>query len=146
MGTLTALRDDLNRVETQRRMRARIDALYPICRSITGDGVRASLEILSTDVPLEVHEVPSGTKVLDWTVPQEWNVHDAYIADVAGHRVVDFAESNLHLVSYSTPFRGRITRAELDGHLYSLPDLPKSVPYRTSDYDRSTGFLFSEDQ
>ncbi len=146
MGTLTALRDDLDRGAAQRRMRARLEALYPICRSITGDGVRASLEILGSDLPLEMHEVPSGTKVLDWTVPQEWNVHDAFIADVDGRRVVDFGESNLHLVSYSIPFRQRITRAELDGHLHSLPELPKSVPYRTAYYDASWGFCVSEQQ
>jgi aminopeptidase-like protein len=127
-------------------MLAHVDALFPICRSITGDGVRKSLDILGTDVPMEVYEVPSGTKVLDWTVPREWNVHDAYIADVDGRRVVDFGRSNLHLVGYSIPVRGRFTRAELDEHHHSIPERPDVVPYRTSYYHETWGFCLSDAQ
>ena len=82
-------------------MHALVERLYPLCRSITGDGVRATLDIVGEYVPLEVHEVPTGTQVLDWTVPQEWNIRDAYIADSAGNRVVDFAASSLHVLGYS---------------------------------------------
>src|SRR5258708_32153950 len=87
---------------------ALVQELYPICRSITGDGVRKTLEIMSRYAPITVHEVPSGTKVLDWTVPNEWNIRDAWIEDDHGKRVVDFRASNLHVVSYSRPIRERM--------------------------------------
>ena len=117
-----------------------IERLYPVCRSLTGDGVRETLRVLGEVAPIEVHEVPSGTPVLDWTVPDEWNVRDAYVADADGVRVVDFQRSNLHLVGYSAPFRGTLTLEELRPHLHSLPDQPSRVPYRTSYYDRNWGF------
>ena len=86
--------------------------LYPICRSITGDGVRRTLEIVDREIGgLEVHEVPTGTQVLDWTVPREWNVRDAWVADAAGRRVIDFQASNLHLVGYSVPVRATVSLA-----------------------------------
>src|SRR5918992_1598123 len=88
-----------------REMHDLIADLYPLCRSITGQGVRETLRILQKRVPLEVHEVPSGTQVFDWTVPKEWNIHDAYIQDASGHRVVDFQRSSLHVVSYSRPIK-----------------------------------------
>ncbi len=94
-------------------MIALVKELYPICRSITGDGVRATLEVIGRIVPLTVSEVPSGTKVLDWTVPDEWNIRDAYIADASGRRLVDFTESNLHVVSYSMPVASLMTLDEL---------------------------------
>jgi aminopeptidase-like protein len=122
---------------------ALVEELYPICRSITGEGVRRTLEILRRIVPLEVHEVASGTQVLDWTVPPEWNIRDAWIKDSRGRRVVDFRRSNLHVVSYSIPVRRRISRAELEAHLHSLPDHPEWIPYRTSYYDESWGFCLA---
>jgi aminopeptidase-like protein len=119
--------------------------LYPICRSITGDGVRRTLEIVDREVGgLEVTEVPTGTQVLDWTVPREWNVRDAWVADAAGRRVIDFQASNLHLVSYSTPVRARLSLAELKEHLFTLPDQPDLVPYRTSYYAERWGFCASQ--
>jgi aminopeptidase-like protein len=118
--------------------------LYPICRSITGDGVRRTLEIIDREIGLEVHEVPTGTQVLDWTVPREWNVRDAWVADPSGERVIDFQASNLHLVSYSAPVRTTIGLAELKQHLFTLPDHPDWVPYRTSYYAERWGFCASQ--
>ncbi|GAA2650005.1 DUF4910 domain-containing protein [Streptomyces aculeolatus] len=126
-------------------MHALVERLYPICRSITGDGVRATLEIVGEYVPLRVHEVPTGTRVLDWTVPQEWNVRDAWIADAAGRRVVDFAASSLHVLGYSVPVSATLPLSELRGHLHTLPDQPTLVPYRTSYYEPRWGFCLAQD-
>ncbi len=126
-------------------MMALVEDLYPLCRSITGDGVRATLATVSRRLPspLTIHEVPTGTNVLDWTVPKEWNVRDAWIADASGRRVVDFRASNLHVVGYSTPVRARMSLAELRPRLHSLPDQPDRVPYRTSYYEETWGFCLS---
>jgi aminopeptidase-like protein len=118
--------------------------LYPICRSITGDGVRRTLEIVGREIDLEVHEVPSGTEVFDWTVPREWNIRDAWVANAAGERVIDFHASNLHVVSYSVPVRATMPLAELRRHLFTLPEHPDWVPYRTSYYKESWGFCASQ--
>jgi aminopeptidase-like protein len=127
-------------------MHALVAELYPICRSITGDGVRRTLDIVRKRLPLEVHEVPSGTPVFDWTVPREWNIRDAYVSGVDGQRVIDFRRSTLHVMSYSVPVRARLTRAELEPHLFSRPELPDAVPYRTSYYSESWGFCLSQRQ
>ncbi|GHF37270.1 peptidase M28 [Kitasatospora xanthocidica] len=126
-------------------MHALVTRLYPICRSITGDGVRATLDIVGEYLPLRVHEVPTGTKVLDWTVPQEWNIRDAYIADGAGRRVVDFAASSLHVLGYSVPVAATMPLAELRAHLHTLPDQPTWVPYRTSYYTPQWGFCLAQE-
>jgi aminopeptidase-like protein len=123
-----------------RRMFALIEELFPICRSITGDGMRETLRRLSCHIPLDIVEVPSGTSVFDWTVPKEWNIRDAWIANSRGERIVDFAASNLHVVNYSVPVRQRMSLAELRPHLHSLPDHPDWIPYRTSYYKESWGF------
>ncbi|WP_329286001.1 DUF4910 domain-containing protein [Streptomyces sp. NBC_00691] len=127
------------------RMHALVERLYPLCRSITGDGVRATLDIVGEYVPLEVHEVPTGTQVLDWTVPQEWNIRDAYIADAAGNRVVDFAASSLHVLGYSVPVARTMPLSELREHLHTLPDHPTWVPYRTSYYTPEWGFCLAQE-
>jgi aminopeptidase-like protein len=114
--------------------------LFPLCRSLTGDGVRGTLELIGQRLPLQVTEVPSGTDVYDWTVPPEWNVREAWIADPSGRRVVDLAESSLHLMSYSVPVRARVPLAELREHLYTLPEHPERIPYRTSYWSRSWAF------
>jgi aminopeptidase-like protein len=117
-----------------------IKELFPICRSITGEGVRETLRLIQKRIPLEMHEVPTGTKVFDWTVPLEWNVTDAYVANEAGVRVIDFKANNLHLMSYSTPLKKKMRLADLKPHLFSLPDHPDWIPYRTSYYQENWGF------
>ncbi|MEV0228357.1 DUF4910 domain-containing protein [Nonomuraea sp. NPDC050786] len=126
------------------RMHALVERLYPICRSITGDGVRRTLEIVGEHLPLTVTEVPTGTEVLDWTVPKEWNIRDAYVKDPSGRRVIDFRESNLHVVGYSVPVSGTYSLEELRPRLHTLPDQPALIPYRTSYYAETWGFCLSQ--
>ncbi len=120
--------------------------LFPICRSITGNGVRETLRLIGKHIPVEIHEVPSGTQVFDWIVPREWNIQDAYIKNSRGERVVDFQSSNLHVVSYSQPIHATMTLEELTPHLHSLPGDPERIPYRTSYYKESWGFCLSHKQ
>lgn len=124
-------------------MHALLRELYPICRSITGDGVRQTLARLGREIALEVHEVPSGTQVFDWTVPREWNIRDAYVKNAHDERVIDFRRHNLHVVSYSVPVRRTMSLAELRPHLHTLPGQPDLIPYRTSYYRESWGFCLS---
>jgi aminopeptidase-like protein len=124
-------------------MYALIADLYPICRSITGDGLRQTLRRLQACIPLVVHEVPTGTRVLDWTIPKEWNIRDAYVKNARGERVIDFRQSNLHVLNYSTPVRARMSLADLKSHLFSLPEHPDWIPYRTSYYQEQWGFCLS---
>jgi aminopeptidase-like protein len=120
--------------------------LYPICRSISGDGVRETLSRLGGIAPLTIHEVPSGTEVFDWSVPDEWNIQDAWVKDAREQRVIDFRRSNLHVLNYSVPFHGRMSLDELRPHLFTLPDRPGWVPYRTSYYEKNWGFCLSQNQ
>ena len=120
--------------------------LFPICRSITGDGVRETLRMVGSQIPLEIHEVPTGTQVFDWTIPKEWNIKDAYIKNSRGDRVVDFRRSNLHVMSYSVPVRARMSLEELKKHIYTLPEHPDWIPYRTSYYQERWGFCLSQNQ
>ncbi|MGD6748833.1 DUF4910 domain-containing protein [Streptomyces sp. BH105] len=129
---------------TGEQMHELVERMYPLCRSITGDGVRATLAIVGEYIPLDVHEVPTGTQVLDWTVPQEWNIRDAYIADASGRRVVDFVASSLHVLGYSVPVSATMPLSELRPHLHTLPDQPDLVPYRTSYYKPDWGFCLAQ--
>jgi aminopeptidase-like protein len=117
--------------------------LYPICRSITGNGVRQTLALLQRVVPLEVHEVKSGQPALDWTVPDEWNIRAAWVKNARGERVIDFAQHNLHVLNYSVPIRQHMSLDELKPHLFSLPDQPDLIPYRTSYYVPNWGFCLA---
>src|SRR5260221_7404671 len=112
-------------------MQRLIAELYPICRSITGNGFRETLQAVRRHIPLEVNEVPTGTPVFDWIVPKEWNVRDGYIKNGRGERIVDFQKSNLHVLNYSPPINTKLSLSELKPHLFSLPDHPDWIPYRT---------------
>jgi aminopeptidase-like protein len=120
--------------------------IFPICRSITGNGVRQTLREIGSHLALQVHEVPTGTQVFDWTIPREWNISDAYIKNGAGDKVVDFAQSNLHVMSYSIPVRKRVSLAELKEHVHTLPQQPDLIPYRTSYYADDWAFCMAHRQ
>ena len=123
-----------------------LEYLFPINRSISGNGVRETLRIIQDQIPLNIYEVPSGTEVFDWVVPKEWNVKDAYVRDESGNKIIDFKRNNLHLVGYSVPVNKYVTLSELDKHLYSLPEQPEAIPYVTSYYKERWGFCISQKQ
>jgi aminopeptidase-like protein len=123
-----------------------IAELFPICRSITGNGFRQTLKLIQKHIPLTIHEVPSGTQVFDWTVPREWNIRDAYVKNSRGERVIDFQNSNLHVVNYSVPFFGKMSLAALKEHLFSSPEHPDLIPYKTSYYKDTWGLCLSHRQ
>ncbi|MBR4707487.1 MAG: DUF4910 domain-containing protein [Pseudobutyrivibrio sp.] len=125
--------------------------IFPICRSITGDGVRETLKILQDyigqdGVQFDIREVPSGTPVFDWTVPKEWRIREAYIEDESEKRIIDFKENNLHVMGYSTPVDEWVSLEELKTHVFTLPDQPELIPYVTSYYKERYGFCMSQKQ
>lgn len=134
--------------ETGKNMYDLAGELFPFCRSLTGNGVRKTLQILDEYIGggMKIFEVPTGTQVFDWTVPKEWNIQDAYIEDEDGIRVVDFQESNLHVVGYSTPVDRVVSLEELQEYLYTLPEQENLIPYVTSYYKERYGFCMSEKQ
>ena len=117
-----------------------MERLYPITRSITGKGVRKTLKIFQDSIDLQIHEVPTGTKVFDWTVPEEWNIDDAYIMNKNGEKIVDFKKSNIHILQYSEKIEKKIGLEELKKHIFTLPEQPDTIPYRTSFYNKNWGF------
>jgi aminopeptidase-like protein len=127
-------------------MHGLLEELFPLCRSLTGDGVRETLRLLGRWIPLEITEVDTGSPIFDWTVPREWNVRDAWVTDPAGRRVVDFRDSNLHVLGYSVPVRLRLPLSELREHIYVDPERPDVVPYRTSYWTERWGFCMSQRQ
>ncbi len=141
---LDALREHAGAEAAAAEALALMQALFPICRSITGDGVRRTLDLIEPWAPLQRTEVPSGTPAFDWEIPREWNIRDAYVADAQGRRLIDFRAHTLHIVSYSTPVRARLTREELEPHLHSLPAHPDRIPYRTAYYREQWGFCLSQ--
>ena len=129
-----------NREDVQNKLYSLIEKLYPICRSITGDGVRETLQIIGEIIPLNVIEVQTGLQVFDWEIPREWNIKDAYILDEEGNKIVDFKESNLHVLNYSAPINKTVDLNELKEHLFSIPEQPDVIPYRTSYFKENWGF------
>ncbi len=141
--TLSELLGSLDRDALGDEMHALVRELYPICRSITGDGVRDTLRRLRGHIQLKVEEVPSGTEVYDWNVPKEWNIRDAYVKNGAGERVIDFRKLNLHVVNYSVPIQRTMSLDELRGHLHTLPEQQDWIPYRASHYSENWGFCLT---
>lgn len=139
--------DDEQIAAIGQKIYALCETLFPICRSITGDGVRETLRRIAEHIPqLSIYEVPSGTRCFDWTVPPEWNIRDAYIIGPDGDKIVDFQASNLHVVSYSLPVDREIGLEELQSHLHSIPELPDAIPYVTSYYNPQWGFCITQNQ
>ena len=129
--TITDLTTTIDNKAIGEEIYSLIKDLFPICRSITGNGVRETLKIIGEHIPLELHEVPSGTEVFDWTIPKEWNIRDAYVKDSSGEKIIDFKQSNLHVLNYSMPINKKVTLHELKQHLFTLPDYPDWIPYKT---------------
>ena len=143
---LAHLKPSPGSAELGQEMHRLIADLYPICRSITGDGIRKTLQLVQRHIPLTIHEVPSGTAVFDWSVPKEWNIRDAYIRNSKGEKIVDFQKCNLHVMSYSVPIKKKMSLAELKAHTFTLPEHPYWIPYRTSYYAENWAFCLSENQ
>lgn len=120
--------------------------LYPICRSITGNGVRETLDVIRKHIEVEINEIPTGTPVFDWSIPKEWNISDAYIKDPNGKKIIDFKKSNLHVVSYSIPIKKQIDLEELKKHIHTIPAQPEIIPYITSYYNENWGFCMTDNQ
>lgn len=146
MNAIANLKNTLDPPAIGRECHEFIAQLFPICRSITGNGFRQTLAQIQKHLPLTIHEVPSGSQVFDWTVPREWNIRDAYVKNSRGEKVIDFQRSNLHVVNYSVPFSGKMSLEELRQHLFSSPEHPLWIPYRTSYYRDTWGFCVSHRQ
>src|SRR4249920_822832 len=144
--TIAAANFDLDSPELGSRLHACVSELYPICSSITGNGLRDVIRRIGQRIPLQIHEVPTGTQVFDWTVPREWNIRDAYVRNSRGEKIIDFKNSNLHVVNYSIPVNAKLSLQELKPHLHSLPESPDWIPYRTSYYRETWGFCLTQRQ
>ena len=146
VSTIAATSFDPASPELGGRLHAFVSELYPICSSITGNGLREVLHRIGQRIPLQTHEVPTGTQVFDWTVPREWNIRDAWVRNSRGEKVIDFKNSNLHVVNYSVPVNVQLSLQELKKHLFALPDRPDWIPYRTSYYRETWGFCVTQRQ
>ena len=131
---------DVNKLVKHENIRKLINKLYPICRSITGKGFSDSLKILQENMDIKINKFKTGTKVLDWTIPKEWNINDAYVIDPSGKKIIDFKKHNLHVVNYSIPVNKIISLEELKKKLFTLPNQPNAIPYITSYYKKDWGF------
>lgn len=138
--------DEASQAALGQEMHSFAAGLFPICRSITGNGIRETLGRIKAQIPLQMFDVPTGMQVFDWTVPREWNIRDAYIADSSGKRIVDFQKCNLHVLNYSVPVNERIPLSKLKSHLFTIPEHPDWIPYRTSYYKEDWGFCLSHNQ
>lgn len=143
-STVPMMKVDPNSSQIGEQIHALISELYPICRSITGEGLRETFRQIGQRIPLQVHEVRSGTQAFDWTVPREWNIRDAFVCNSRGEKVIDFQRSNLHVVNYSVPVRAKLSLQQLKPNLHTLPDHPDWIPYRTSYYRENWGFCLSQ--
>ena len=136
----------LNKNQISENMDKFMKTLFPICRSITGKGVKQTLELINELIPLEIKYTPTGTKVFDWIIPEEWNINDAYVKNSKGEKIIDFSKSNLHLVSYSIPIKTKLSLNELKEHLFTIKEQPDVIPYVTSYYDKNWGFCLPYNQ
>ena len=145
---LTSLKDLAAQLDNSQTLMAWAKDLFPICRSITGNGVRQTLGYINQQLggSLTLHEIPTGTKVFDWEVPREWNIRSAWIKDSQGNKIIDFANNNLHLMGYSTSVNQVMPLEKLQEHLYSLPEMPTAIPYVTSYYKERWGFCLTHEQ
>ena len=134
---------NIDSTEIGKKMFDLMKKLYPINRSITGEGVRKTLKIIQKYIDLKIFEIPSGTKAFDWTIPQEWNIQDAYILNSKNEKILDYNKSNLHVLQYSTPIKQKINLNELKNHIFTLPNQPDNIPYLTSFYSKNWGFCMS---
>lgn len=144
MGTAEPDRTHVDRSRSGAVLHAFVRELFPVCRSITGDGLRATYAAIGRRIPLELLEIPSGTRAFDWEIPQEWAIRDAYVTNASGERVIDFRRHSLHVVGYSTPVDATMSLAELRPHLHTLPEHPDWIPYRTSYYRPDWGFCLRQ--
>ena len=138
--------DGRNVSEIGEELRRFVADLYPICRSITGNGIRQTLVMIKNRIPLQIFEVSTGTPAFDWKVPKEWNIRDAYIKAPGGKRVVDFQQCNLHVMNYSAPMHATLPLNEIRPHLFTIPEHPDWIPYRTSYYKEDWGFCLAHNQ
>lgn len=142
----TGFKSDSQMENDGKRMHELMRRLYPICRSITGNGVHRTLGIIKEHIPLQIYKLPSGTRVFDWIIPKEWNIKDAYIKNSSNKKIIDFKKSNLHILNYSVPIHKKMPLRELKKHLFTLSDYPDQIPYLTSYYKKTWGFCLSHRQ
>jgi len=140
------LKKEIKQENSGQKMYDLLRRLFPVQRSITGNGVRETLNILKETIPLDVHEIPTGTKVYDWEIPLEWNIRDAWVKNSRGEKIIDYKKTNLHILNYSIPVSKKVSLKELKEHMFTIPEHPDWIPYRTSYYNENWGFCISHNQ